>query len=68
MVHRYAIKAINPTQPIRQLAGMLVFLVLAGFAAAQNTNGPAVILKTTSNLLVSWTGIGTLQSSPTTGD
>jgi len=34
-------------------------------AVAQNTHGPATISKTASNLLVSWTGIGTLQSSPT---
>jgi hypothetical protein len=34
-------------------------------AVAQNTNGPAAISKTATNLLVSWTGIGTLQSAPT---
>lgn len=34
---------------------------------SQNAHGPALISKTASNLLVSWTGIGTLQTSPAAG-
>src|SRR5262245_39671206 len=44
-------------------------VALIGFssvvAVAQNTNGRVIISKTTSNLLVSWPGVGTLQSTPT---
>ena len=48
-----------------QCLGLIGFLLTPFLAVAQNTHGPANISKTTSNLLVSWSGIGTLQSSPT---
>jgi len=46
------------------LACAVVLLITARPAAAQNSNGPAAITKTATNLLVSWTGIGSLQSAP----
>lgn len=44
---------------------MIEFLLTAWFASAQNTFGPVTISTTSGNLLVSWTGTGTLQSSST---
>jgi N-acetylneuraminic acid mutarotase len=54
------IKLINtkPVLPCR--ATVVVFLL----SAAQNSHGPANISRAGENLRVSWTGIGTLQSSP----
>jgi hypothetical protein len=48
-----------------QFARLLALLLTPSLAVAQNIHGPATISKTTTNLLVTWTGIGTLQSSPT---
>jgi len=47
-----------------QWLSLLALLLTPSLAGAQNLHGPATISKTTTNLLVSWTGIGTLQSSP----
>src|SRR5688572_25914113 len=47
-----------------QCLSLLAFLLTSSLAIAQNTNGPATISKTASNLLVTWTGIGSLQSAP----
>ncbi len=57
--------ACQPT--LRRFAGVSGLLLTAGHATAQNTNGPAAISKTASNLLVSWSGVGTLQSSAIAG-
>ena len=50
---------------LQRLKVAFVFLLTASPSVAQNTYGPAAISRTTSNLFVSWSGIGTLQSSPT---
>ena len=65
MTQRSFIKPIYLKHMLCWLAGAIWLLPLAWFAAAQNIHGPATISKTASNLLVSWTGIGTLQSAPT---
>src|SRR5687767_8458489 len=41
----------------------LSVLLIAPCGNSQNIHGPANVSKTISNLLLSWTGIGTLQSS-----
>jgi N-acetylneuraminic acid mutarotase len=56
--------AISMNHAFQPLAVAIVFLLTTWFAEAQNTHGTALISKSTSNLFVSWTGIGTLQSSP----
>jgi N-acetylneuraminic acid mutarotase len=43
--------------------GTLLLSLSATSGFAQNAHGPAVISKTASNVLVSWTGVGTLQSA-----
>jgi N-acetylneuraminic acid mutarotase len=49
---------------LERFAVVIGLLLTAWSAAAQNIHGPAAIAKTTTNLVVTWTGIGTLQSSP----
>jgi len=46
-----------------QCLSLLALLLTSSLALAQNIYGPATISKTSTNLLVSWTGIGSLQSS-----
>ena len=41
-----------------------VILLTAPLACAQNIHGPATISATATNVHISWTGTGTLQSSP----
>lgn len=48
-----------------QCLSLLAPLLTSSLAIAQNIHGPAAISKTATNLFVSWTGIGTLQSAPT---
>ena len=50
----------------RLVFGALLLFWSATSAVAQNSPGPAVISKTASNVLVSWTGVGTLQSATAT--
>jgi len=64
MQRNRAIRSINLKRVPQRLVSAIIFLLMVWFSAAQNTNGPADISKTTSNLLVSWTGIGTLQAAP----
>lgn len=65
MQHYCAIIPTHAKRALQRLPGVIVFHLTAWLAAAQNTYGPATISTTTSNVLLSWTGIGTLQSSPT---
>lgn len=64
MQSRNATNPPHSPRALNLLAGASSLALTASLASAQNSNGPAAISKTTSNLLVSWTGIGTLQSSP----
>lgn len=58
--------AVKRTLRVRMAVVGIALLAVAPRVSAQNTNGPAAISKTDSNLVVSWPGIGTLQSSATT--
>jgi N-acetylneuraminic acid mutarotase len=42
---------------------VLLLCFIAALSHSQNSPGPATIARTTTNVLVSWTGIGTLQSA-----
>jgi len=50
---------------LERLPSLLLVIFAVFSASAQNAHGPAAISKTTSNLLVTWNGVGTLQSSMT---
>jgi N-acetylneuraminic acid mutarotase len=52
------------TPALPRLIFALVLFLATALAFAQNVHGPPAISRAFTNVLVSWTGIGTLQSAP----
>jgi N-acetylneuraminic acid mutarotase len=61
---RQIVQRMGRNRALQSQAGALCLLLASCPGMAQNLHGPASISGTPSNLLLSWTGTGTLQSSP----